>query len=68
MKLQDALKRIFREFGMNVLKEKRFVFLLSDYKAFDDYPAVKQIIKAIVMTGTVRSSAASAWMAAERIA
>ena len=31
MKLQDALKRIFREFGMNVLKEKRFVFLLSDY-------------------------------------
>ena len=47
MKLQDALKRIFREFGMNVLKEKRFVFLLSDYKAFDDYPAVKQIIKAI---------------------
>ena len=23
MKLQDALKRIFREFGMNVLKEKR---------------------------------------------
>ena len=51
MKLQDALKRIFREFGMNVLKEKRFVFLLSDYKAFDDYPAVKQIIKAIVDDG-----------------
>ena len=51
MKLQDALKRIFREFGMNVLKEKRLVFLLSDYKAFDDYPAVKQIIKAIADDG-----------------
>ena len=51
MKLQDALKKIIREFGMSVLREKRLVFLLSDYKAFDDYPAVKQIMKSIAEDG-----------------
>lgn len=51
MKLQDALKKIIREFGMSVLREKRLVFLLSDYKAFDDYPAVKQIMKSIAYDG-----------------
>lgn len=51
MKLQDALKKIIREFGMSVLREKRLVFLLSDYKAFDDYPSVKQIMKSIAEDG-----------------
>ena len=51
MKLQDALKRIIMEFGISALKEKRLVFLLSDYKAFDDYPAVKPIMKSIVEDG-----------------
>lgn len=51
MKLQDALKKIIREFGMSVLREKCLVFLLSDYKAFDDYPAVKQIMKSIAEDG-----------------
>ena len=51
MKLQDALKKILKEFGMSVLKEKRLVFLIADYKAFDDYPAVKQIMKAIAEDG-----------------
>jgi TPR repeat protein len=51
MKLQDALKKIIREFGMSVLREKRLVFLLSDYKAFDDYPAVKQIMQSIAEDG-----------------
>lgn len=51
MKLQDALKRIIMEFGISALKEKRLVFLLSDYKAFDDYPAVKPIMKTIAENG-----------------
>lgn len=51
MKLQDALKRSIKEFGMSVFKEKHLVFLLSDYKAFDDYPAMKQIIKTIAEDG-----------------
>ena len=51
MKLQDALKKIIREFGMSVLREKRLLFILSDYKAFDDYPAVKQIMKSIAEDG-----------------
>lgn len=51
MKLQDALTKIIREFGMSVLREKRLIFLLSDYKAFDDYPAVHQVMRAIVENG-----------------
>jgi len=51
MKLQDALKKIIREFGMSVLREKRLLFILSDYKAFDDYPAVKQIMQSIAEDG-----------------
>jgi len=51
MKLQDALQKIIREFGMSVIREKRLVYLLSDYKAFDDYPAMKQIIKAFAEDG-----------------
>ena len=51
MKLHDALKKIIREFGMSVLKEKRLVSLLADYKVFDDYPAAKQVMKSIVEDG-----------------
>ena len=48
MKLHDALRKIFKLFGIAVLKEKRLVFLLADYKAFDDFPAMKQVMEAIV--------------------
>ena len=51
MKLQDALKKIIKEFGMSVLKEKRLVSILADYKVFDDYPAAKQVMKSIVEDG-----------------
>ena len=47
MKLHDALRKIFRLFGINVLQEKRLVFLLADYKAFDDCPAMEKVIEAI---------------------
>ena len=48
MKLHDALRKIFKLFGISVLQEKRLVFLLADYKAFDDFPAMKQVMEAIV--------------------
>lgn len=48
MKLHEALRKIFKLFGIAVLKEKRLVFLLADYKAFDDFPAMKQVMEAIV--------------------
>lgn len=51
MKLQEALKKIFWQFGVVVLQEKRLMALLADFKAFDDYPAVKQVMKAIFDDG-----------------
>ena len=51
MKLHDALRRSVRQFGISVLKEKRLVFVLSDYRAFDEYPAVREVMSAIYEEG-----------------
>ena len=47
MKLHDALRKVIRHFGVNVIEEKRLMSFLADYKAFDDYPAVKEVMKCI---------------------
>lgn len=47
MKLQEALRKVIRQFGGSVMQEKRLMSFLADYKAFDDYPAVKEVMKAI---------------------
>ncbi len=47
MKLHDALRKVIRHFGVNVIEEKRLMSFLADYKAFDDYPAVKEVMRAI---------------------
>lgn len=47
MKLHEALQQTIRQFGMNVLQEKRLVYILSDCKAFEDYPAMRQVLDAI---------------------
>ena len=47
MKLHDAMQKIIRQFGTPVLAESRLMSLLADYKAFDDYPAVKEVMRAI---------------------
>lgn len=47
MKLQEALRKVIRLFGIGFLQDKRLMSFLSDYKAFDDYPAAADVIKAI---------------------
>ncbi|MDY6274381.1 MAG: hypothetical protein SPL41_05110 [Succinivibrionaceae bacterium] len=47
MKLHQALRKVIRHFGVNVIEEKRLMSFLADYKAFDDYPAVKDVMRAI---------------------
>lgn len=47
MKLHEALRKVIRHFGVNVIEEKRLMSFLADYKAFDDYPAVKEVMRAI---------------------
>ena len=43
MKLHESLRKIVRQFGINVLQEKRLMSLLADYRSFDDYPAMKDV-------------------------
>ena len=51
MKLEDALEKIIRKYGTVILGEKRLVFLLDDYRAFADYPAVRPVMKVIAEDG-----------------
>ena len=51
MKLHESLRKIVRQFGINVLQEKRLMSLLADYRSFDDYPAMKDVMKALVDEG-----------------
>jgi len=52
MKLDEALRKIIRQFGVSVLQEKRLMFILSDFRAFNDHPAVKQVFQSIVSDGS----------------
>ena len=55
MKLHKALQKIVSQFGTEVLQEERLVNLLADYKAFDDYPAMRQVMEALSEGGYVRN-------------
>ena len=41
MKLQEALWKVIRQFGVSVIQEKKLISFLADYKAFEDYPAMR---------------------------
>ena len=53
MKLHDALRKIIREHGTAVLGEKRLVFLLMDFRAFDDCPAMRRVMLAAAQNGWI---------------
>ena len=53
MKLQEALLKCTRQFGREVLKERRLIFMLLDYHAFRDYPAMTKVVKALLSGGYV---------------
>ena len=52
MRLEEALRKVIRQFGVSVLQEKRLMFILSDFRAFNDHPAVKQVFQSIVSDGS----------------
>jgi len=52
MKLEEALRKTIRQFGVSVLQEKRMMFILSDFRAFEEFPAVKQVFQSIVSDGS----------------
>ena len=51
MKLEEALRKAIMMSGAEALGEKRLVFILSDLSAFGEYPAVRQVLEAIVSCG-----------------
>lgn len=51
MKLHEALRQIVRDFGTEVLFEERLIPLLSDYKAFEEFPDMKEVLSAFVADG-----------------
>ena len=52
MKLHDAMRKTVREYGVRVISEKRLIFILADLRAFEEYPAVKPVLEAIVSGDT----------------
>lgn len=51
MKLHDALKQIFSQFGKSVLQEKRLMAMLSDFHSFEDCPALREVMKSVCNDG-----------------
>lgn len=47
MKLNEALQKAVREFGVSILQEKRLTALLSDYRAFDDLREMREVMQAV---------------------
>lgn len=51
MRLHEAMRKVIREFGAAILEEKRLLSVLADYRAFEEFPAVRQILQAAVEDG-----------------
>ena len=47
MRLHDALRKAVREYGVRVIAEKRLLYILSDFRAFEEYPAMRQVLGSI---------------------
>ena len=48
MKLHEALRKILKQFGTFVMQDgKRLMSMLADFHAFEDYPAMKQVMGAV---------------------
>ena len=48
MKLHEALRKILKQFGTSVMQDgKRLMSMLADFHAFEDYPAMKQVMGAV---------------------
>lgn len=48
MKLHEAISELIKQFGTEILSERRLTNLLSDYLAFTDSPSLQQVVKDFV--------------------
>lgn len=62
MELHKALQHIIQTEGQDILKETRFVNILDDFNAYQDIPASKYILRAIIAEGyTTKLLALGKW-------
>ncbi len=47
MKLHEALRKVIRHFGVSVIEDKSLMSFLNDCRAFDECPAVKEVMHVI---------------------
>lgn len=45
MKLQGAIKQLVTQFGQDIVTEVRLADLLADLNSYEDFPAMKQVLK-----------------------
>ena len=48
MELYTALNHIVKQNGVSILFEGRLINMLTDYNAFEEYPASKNILREII--------------------
>ena len=51
MKLYKAIKKVFEDLGLSSMESNLFINALADYEAFQEVPAIKQILKDFVSEG-----------------
>ena len=54
MSLHEALRKSVRLFGISVLGEERLMPILSDFRAFDEFPAMRQVMGAAIADGRLK--------------
>ncbi|MDY6275544.1 MAG: protein phosphatase 2C domain-containing protein [Succinivibrionaceae bacterium] len=54
VKLHDVMKQLLRQFGSAVLQDERLLSLLDDCHAFEDFPAMRQVMKEFASRGYLR--------------
>lgn len=48
MKLHEAIKKLVAQFGESIVTEVRLANLLADLNGYQDYPAMKMVLKDIL--------------------
>ena len=54
VKRHDVMKQLLRQFGSAVLQDERLLSLLDDCHAFEDFPAMRQVMKEFSSRGYLR--------------
>ena len=54
MKLPEALRKLCLEHGNIIVQKKNLVYLLSDLGAFEEFPGMREVMKALVSGGLAK--------------